>query len=321
MNSPVTKIQPLGKQTQRPQWSVMIPAYNCAKFLEQTLKSVLTQDPGAEHMQIEVVDDQSSDHAKEVVERIGKGRVNFHRNEQNQGPIKNFNVCLQRSRGQWVHILHGDDYVQEGFYQAVEKMFITNPDIALAATRCFFVNENSEPRHLSPYVPRLSKPTREASRIFYINPLQASSVVIRRSFYEQHGGFREDLVHTADWEMWIRAFALGGGMVHALPLGAYRCFEENHTAQLRKTGENLRDYLRLGGILEKQYPDFNRAKFHVRIRETAGKEMKESLRRNDRAAWCEYLKIWKEVTSFRDIAKSFRDHLLESAEDFFKKIK
>ena len=58
----------------RPRWSVMIPTYNCARYLEATLRSVLTQDPGPEAMQIEVVDDHSTaDDPEDVVTRLGGG--------------------------------------------------------------------------------------------------------------------------------------------------------------------------------------------------------------------------------------------------------
>jgi len=53
-------IRPLIPDATRPFWSVMIPTYNArANYLEETLKSVLQQDPGPEQMQIEVVDDCS----------------------------------------------------------------------------------------------------------------------------------------------------------------------------------------------------------------------------------------------------------------------
>ena len=57
-------IAPLPQEAARPKWSVMIPAYNCARFLAATLESVLAQDPGPAQMQIEVVDDCSSDDPK-----------------------------------------------------------------------------------------------------------------------------------------------------------------------------------------------------------------------------------------------------------------
>ena len=74
MNVPNIETLPAG--TVRPLWSVMIPAYNCASYLRQTLASVLAQDPGPEQMQIEVVDDGSTkDDPESVVRETGKGRV------------------------------------------------------------------------------------------------------------------------------------------------------------------------------------------------------------------------------------------------------
>ncbi len=96
----------------------MIPTYNCARYLEAALRSVLAQDPGPEAMQIEVVDDHSTaDDPEEMVARLGGGRVAFHRQPENVGVVGNLNTCLQRSRGELVHLLHGDDFVLDGFYR------------------------------------------------------------------------------------------------------------------------------------------------------------------------------------------------------------
>ncbi len=53
-------IAPVPQDTPRPLLSVMIPTYNCAGYLRETLASVLSQDPGPEIMQIEVIDDRST---------------------------------------------------------------------------------------------------------------------------------------------------------------------------------------------------------------------------------------------------------------------
>jgi len=107
----------------RPFWSVMIPTYNPrADYLEETLRSVLQQDPGPDQMQIEVIDDGSKDNtACEVTRRVGAGRVTFHRESENRGLANAWNRCIERARGHWVHILHQDDIVLPGFYDRMRK--------------------------------------------------------------------------------------------------------------------------------------------------------------------------------------------------------
>src|SRR4029450_1568238 len=107
----------------RPYWSVIIPSYNPrAAYLEETLRSVLAQDPGPDEMQIEVVDDCSPDGAPvELVHRIAGDRVAVHRERKNNGLAGIWNRCIERACGEWVHILHQDDIVLPGFYEHLRK--------------------------------------------------------------------------------------------------------------------------------------------------------------------------------------------------------
>ena len=108
-------IEPVPNHTARPLWSVMIPVYNCLHYLEETLMSVLLQDPGIDLMQIEVIDDCSTDgNVQELVCRVGKGRIGYYRQPYNKGSLRNFETCLNRAWGHWVHLLHGDDKVIKG---------------------------------------------------------------------------------------------------------------------------------------------------------------------------------------------------------------
>ncbi|MCM8831908.1 MAG: glycosyltransferase [Candidatus Omnitrophica bacterium] len=156
-------IDPVPEGIHRPFWSVMIPTYNCALYLEQTLKSVLEQDPGPEEMQIEVVDDCSTkDDPEEVVKKIGKGRVSFYRQLQNVGPTKNFNTCIKRSIGQFVHILHGDDYVEFGFYEQFKRIINEYPEVALFACRAFEIDENNQINTISPRLRLIEQPSNKS---------------------------------------------------------------------------------------------------------------------------------------------------------------
>ena len=264
------RIEPVPEGIHRPLWSVMIPAFNCAKYLRQTLESVLAQDPGANQMQIEVVDDCSTkDDPEAVVREVGKGRVSFYRKPQNEGVTRNFNTCVLRSRGHIVHILHGDDYVLPGFYQRLTEEAQLHPDVSLMAVRAFYVDEESVILGVAPRLPKLENGSRLVEDFFYETPIQCPGIVVRRDFYEKNGGFIPTLVHTADCEMWARAIGLSGGLVTREVLACYRLFAANDSGRLARTGENLRDLERLNQLFAERYPEFDCKRARQRVLDKA----------------------------------------------------
>src|SRR5579862_7531255 len=97
---------------QRPFWSVMIPVYNSIEYLPKTLESVLSQDPGPDIMQIEVVDGHSTVNLPaSLVQRIAGDRVGVFRHPAPLSMAANWNSCIDRAQGEWIHVLHADDFV------------------------------------------------------------------------------------------------------------------------------------------------------------------------------------------------------------------
>ena len=208
----------------------MIPTFNCATFLRRTLESVLAQDPGREAMLIEVVDDCSTkDDPAAVVAELGQGRVGFYRHPQNGGLVANFNACLERARGRWVHVLHGDVFVLPGFYARFEHAIGVHADVGLVFTRSLVVDEGGNIDWLSPRVPEYERPSRDPSPQFYTNRIYTPSVVVRLDAYETLGCFTSAVSHTTDWEMWTRVIAATGGLCIYEPLACYRMCAANDT--------------------------------------------------------------------------------------------
>jgi glycosyltransferase involved in cell wall biosynthesis len=272
----------------------MIPTYNCARYLRQTLTSVLAQAPGPDQMQIEVVDDGSTvDDPAAVVRQWGQGRVAFHRNSQNQGVTKNFNVCLQRSRGHLVHILHGDDYVLPGFYQRIKAAAEKYPSAALLATRSFDIDADNVILHVAPRLRDLETAAHAVESFFYTTPIQTPGVVMRRDFYEQHGGFDLRLAHTADCEMWARAIGLASGCITPEVLACYRTFPGNDSGHLARTAGNLHDIERLNQIFAARYPAFDSKKAARRVWHTARQQIRHFNRQGDAPALAANLLYWQ----------------------------
>lgn len=237
-------IPPLPEGEDRPVWSVMIPTYNCTRYLRETLTSVMAQDPGSALMQIEVVDDHSTDDDPEaVVKELGQGRANFYRQPKNVGFIRNFETCLERSRGRLIHLLHGDDYVRDGFYRKLQRAFEIHPEIGAAYCRHIFVDEQGHWQRVSPLEQLESGILSNClERVVVRHPIQAPSIVVRRTVYEKLGGFDRRITCSGeDWEMWVRIASHYPVWFEVEPLAAYRTHSNSLSGRAVRTGEDLRD--------------------------------------------------------------------------------
>ena len=247
----IPKIDPVPVEFDRPFWSVMIPTYNCANYLQETLKSVLAQDPGSPLMQIEVVDDCSTkDDPESVVKALGGERVQFYRQPRNVGAQTNFTTCIQRAKGQWVHILHGDDWVKPGFYDRCRQVAENNPDLGAIFCRHLNVDEQGNFQQDTQGNPQdLPEPERQTpgilenwlERAAIASPVRTPTIVVKRSVYEQLGGFHQELFHTCDREMWIRIAAHYPIWYEPEPLACYREHTASDTTRLRKSAKNISD--------------------------------------------------------------------------------
>jgi GT2 family glycosyltransferase len=224
----------------------MIPAYNCADYLRRTLQTVLAQDPGPDRMQIEVIDDCSTkDDPEAVVRELAGDRVQFFRQPSNQGVTRTFNTCLERSRGQWVQVLHGDDLVLPGIYRAFEDAIAAHPEVSLVTCPVETIDEHDArtwvrepfPRRGEVYVYREFPTVQAVTQL-----LQFAGVAVRREAYEQVGGFCTRFGHAADWDMWFRVSMAGPVAVVNRPYAQYRVHSGSDTNRLTRTGTNIAEY-------------------------------------------------------------------------------
>jgi len=248
-------IKPVRGSEIRTRWSVMIPTYNCSEYLAQTLKSILIQDPGAEVMQIEVVDDCSTDADVEAMVRsIGQGRIGYYRQERNVGSLRNFETCLNRARGEWVHLLHGDDYVAAGFYSEIRSLFETYPEAGAAFTGFYHVGTDGAAlypnRTLSEqpgYVDNWMEIIAQSQTI------QPPAIVVKRSVYETVGSFF-GMHYGEDWEMWIRISSRFPVVHSPRQLAFYRVHNTSITSRYFVSGQHVKDISKVIGIVQDYLP-------------------------------------------------------------------
>jgi len=249
------QIQPITDGGPRPLWSVMIPTYNCTEYLEKALKSVLQQALPTDLMQIEVVDDYSTDgDVEKLVQEFGAGRVSFYRQPENRGSLRNFETCINRARGERIHILHGDDFILPGFYKEIDSLFNKNPQIGAAFTGFKYVTEHD--MDLWPGK-KLCAKKGVLDNIFEIlaqgQVIQPPSIVVKRSVYEDLGSFYA--VHYGeDWNMWMRIAAKYPMAYSPELLSRYRLHNNNITTRSLVSGKNITDTLQVIDLIQEMIP-------------------------------------------------------------------
>lgn len=249
----------------RPLWSVMIPVYNCSPYLRETLESVLQQDQGIEKMQIEVCDDASTDaDVEQLVYQIGKGRISYFKQETNVGSLRNFETCLNRSKGHLIHLLHGDDKIRKGFYEKMDNLFTAYPETGAAFCRFVSIDQYNNEEMVSD----LEKP--EAGildnwleRLAHKQLIQTPSIVVKRQVYEKLGGFY-GVHYGEDWEMWMRIAAnYKMGYIPEV-LAEYRKHESSISGKYILTGQNIRDLKQVMQISKKYFTEDKWQRLHKR---------------------------------------------------------
>jgi glycosyltransferase involved in cell wall biosynthesis len=193
-------------------------------------------------MQIEVIDDCSSDDtASEVTRRVGAGRVTFHRESENRGLANSWNRCIERARGYWVHILHQDDIVLPGFYDVLRKGAERSH---AGAIFCRHAVMNSKGHWI-----QLSELHGESpglledwhAKITVQQLIQCAAIAVRRSVYEELGGFLPQLRYVPDWEMWQRIASQFPVCFEPSILACYRLHPDSATSGMRVDATDTRD--------------------------------------------------------------------------------
>jgi glycosyltransferase involved in cell wall biosynthesis len=225
----------------------MIPTFNPdERYLREALSAVLAQDPGPDAMEIVVIDDSStSTVAKDVVERIGASRVAWFRHDAHVGIAANWNACIRRARGHWVHILHQDDLLFADFYQRLSQGIQASPSAGAAVCRDIVIDGHGRKKWSQPLLretPGILSTW--VDHVFLGLHLRASALVVKRSTYEALGGFREDLRYALDWDMWKRIVAACPLWYEPEILACYRRHGASATAGFVRSGQNIAEIRR-----------------------------------------------------------------------------
>jgi len=211
--------------------SVVIPAYNAAATLGETLASLRAQHHA--HWEAWVVDDGSTDATAAVVRAAAAEdpRIRLLRGAH-RGVSAARNLGIAAARGEFVAFLDADDLWEPGKLAAQLAQLRADPGIGLSFTRARFVAPDGRPTGScsAPHAGRIG-----AAELLYGNPATtASTLLVRREALDAVGGFDEALRWSEDLEWMLRVALHGRWAVAGLaePLVRYRTSPAGASADL-----------------------------------------------------------------------------------------
>jgi glycosyltransferase involved in cell wall biosynthesis len=182
--------------------SIVTPCFNGARFIEQTIESVLAQNyPAIEYI---VMDGGSTDRTLEILRRY-EGRLEW-RSENDRGQADAVNRGFALTQGEIFTFLNADDTYLPGAVSRAVEGFARNPDAAVVYGDAWHVDESG--RRMARYPVEPFDPRRLARRCIICQP----AAFIRRDAFARCGGLDADLRFALDYDLWIRLAP--SGLVH-----------------------------------------------------------------------------------------------------------
>ncbi|RMH56027.1 MAG: glycosyltransferase [Candidatus Hydrogenedentota bacterium] len=214
-------IRAVGKNRgrEKPLFSIVTPSFNQARYLEETIRSVLAQPRSL--FEYFVFDGGSTDGSVDILEKYSS-EIDYWVAEPDRGQSHAINKGLARARGLFFYYLNSDDLLLPGALERVAKAVSEYPETDVFYGKVHHIDEEGG---VLKYIPHRVE-VFELERVAWGSPFVAQQgVFVRTEFLRRAGGFREDLHCVMDTECWIR-LGLRGARWRFLDefLGAFRIY-------------------------------------------------------------------------------------------------
>lgn len=251
--------------------SICIPTFNGEKYLEEALKSVLEQT----YKNIEVIfsDDSSTDRTLSIIKDFKQG-VSFPVliiNHKPAGIGANWNNCISNARGEYVKFLFQDDILFPTCIEELLDALTSNPQVSMAGSkRSILVTGELKEEHKKwlEINGDLQANLHSGEGGNYLldknflkhkdllkNPKnkigEPTTVLIRKSIFEQIGYFKEDLIQILDFEFYYRLLKHSQILILNKELAAFRLHPEQASSKNKNKHDS--DYEKYYRILYKDF--------------------------------------------------------------------
>lgn len=191
-------------------FSIITPSYNHEKYLEETIKSVISQTGNFEIEYI-IMDGGSTDKSLNILRKYDRllknnKKIKFiWKSERDQGQSDAINKGLKISSGDIIAYINSDDFYSPNSFKHIISLFNKNKDVGFVYGRCRIVNEKGkEIRKIIKWYRTLIGRRYSYKKLLTENFIPQPTTFWRRRVYEEFGGF--DVKHhlCMDYEYWCK---------------------------------------------------------------------------------------------------------------------
>lgn len=187
-----------------PLFSVIIPVYNKANYIEETLKSVLEQR--FTDYEIIIIDDGSTDSSLEIINQFSDNRICIY-TQDNKGVAAARNFGIEKSKGKLIAFLDADDYWFPNHLEEIVKLYHDFPNCGIYCNLYRIKTTNIHFQDIS--FRGISSGYRGIIKnYFYSNkPFRiswTSSLAITKEILKEFNGFNENVTNGQDIELWTK---------------------------------------------------------------------------------------------------------------------
>jgi GT2 family glycosyltransferase len=226
---------------------VIIPCYGYARFLNECVNSVLSQHGVT--VRILILNDASPDNTTEIAEEIASrdSRVEVVNHTKNKGHIASYNEGIEWASADYLLLLSADDYLLPGALTRAASAMDANPAVAFTFGGSIQLYEGGAMRHIDALPVSAERRNIQLftgpefiRRSGATNMVATATAVVRTAMQKRLGGYRPDLPHSGDLEMWLR-FAAHGAVAYIEAFQAVYRIHRNNMSLAYRAAYNMPD--------------------------------------------------------------------------------
>lgn len=180
-----------------PKVSVVMSAYNQARYLAPAIESILRQTfSGFEFL---IINDASTDSTPQIIKSYRDQRVTIFTHRRRQGLASSLNYLIHHSRGEYLARMDADDIAYPERLKIQLDYLTRHPHVAACGTGVDLINAAGKKIGRKHYPPRITK-----TLLMRYNPLIHPTVIVRRAALAAAGQYDISLNGAEDYDLWFR---------------------------------------------------------------------------------------------------------------------